>query len=380
VIVKRLAIVTLLFAFLFTSIAPVLAIDLNTAKNEKSTVDSRISKVNANKKKVLEEKAKLEKQQKQVAKAQAAETNAYKQLQSEIAVAQEHLRETEAALADAVAKYNSQRELVKTRLNVMYQNSSATMLDTLLESKSVIDFYERLQYMSVITKNDSALISDLNDDKLDVDYKKKLQQDAEALLEQKASDKREKLSTLKASRADLEDQLDRSKAELAKLEKEEDALLAESKRLQSVIKNLSKSSGKYAGGTMTWPLPSSYSITSTFGMRIHPILRKYKMHTGIDIDGETGNSIIAVKKGTVIMAQYDTSGGYGRMVVIDHGGGISTLYAHCSKLLVSVGDAVKEGEVIAKVGSTGLSTGSHLHFEVRKNGDPVNPLKGYLKK
>ncbi len=376
---KRLAIVTLLFAFLFTSIAPVQAIDLKTAKNEKSTVDSRISKLNANKKKVLAQKVQLENQQKKVANAQAAESNAYKELVSQLNDAQEHLRETETALADAVANYNSQRELVKTRLNVMYQNSSATMLDTLLESKSVIEFYERLQYLSVIAQSDSTLIKDLNDAKQDVEYKRKMQQDAKVLLEQKTNDKRDKLTTLKNSRAELEDQLSRSKAELAKLETEEDNLLAESKRLQSVIKNLSRNTKKYAGGTMTWPLPSSYTITSSFGMRKHPILRKYKMHTGIDIDGETGNSIVAANKGTVIMAQYDTSGGYGRMVVIDHGGGISTLYAHCSKLLVSVGDEVKAGKVIAKVGSTGLSTGSHLHFEVRVNGNPVNPLKGYLR-
>jgi murein DD-endopeptidase MepM/ murein hydrolase activator NlpD len=379
VFVKRLAIVTLLFAFLFTSITPALAIDLKTAKNEKSNVDSRISKLNASKKEILEKKAALERQKKKVANAQAAENNAYKELVGQITEAQKNLEVTKAALADAVAKYNSQLELVKTRLNVMYQNSSATMLDTLLESKNVIEFYERLQYMSIIAQSDSELISDLNADKLDVEYKKKMQLAAEALLEDKASEKRDKLATLKNSRAELEDQLSRSKAELAKLEKEEDALLAESKRLQSVIKNLSRSTGKYAGGTMKWPLPSSFSITSTFGMRKHPILRKYKMHTGIDIDGETGNSIIAANKGTVIMAQYDNSGGYGRMIVIDHGGGISTLYAHCSKLLVSVGDVVKSGEVIARVGSTGLSTGSHLHFEVRKNGDPVNPLKGYLK-
>ena len=376
---KRLAIVTVLFILLFTSIAPAAAIDLKTAKNEKSTVDSRISKVNANKKKVLEQKAALERQKKKVANAQAAENNAYKELVSQLTDAQENLRITEAALADAVANYNSQRELVKTRLGVMYENTSSTMLDTLLESRSILEFFERIQYMSVIAQSDSELINDLNDLKLDVEYKRKMQQEAKALLEQKTSDKQERLSSLKASRAELEDQLSRSKAELAKLEKEEDALLAESKRLQSVIKNLSKSTKKYAGGPMTWPLPSSYTITSSFGMRKHPILRKYKMHTGIDIDGDTGNSIVAANRGTVIMAQYDTSGGYGRMIVIDHGGGISTLYAHCSKLLVSVGDEVKAGGIIAKVGSTGLSTGSHLHFEVRVNGDPVNPLNGYLK-
>lgn len=357
-----------------------MAIDLKTAKDAKSTVDSRIDKLNANKKKVLEQKAKLEKQKKQVANAQAAETNAYKVLIGQITDAQKNLDETEAALAEAEANYNQQRELVKIRLNVMYQNSSATMLDTLLESKSVVEFYERLRYISLISKNDSGLIDNLKEAKLDVEYKRKLQQEAKVQLDQKASDQREKLTTLKASRAELEDQLTRSTAELAKLEKEEDALLAESKRLQSVIKNLSKGGKKYAGGTMTWPLPSSELVTSSFGMRKHPILRKYKMHTGIDINGDTGNSIVAANKGTVIIAEYDTSGGYGRYVVLDHGGGITTLYAHCSKLLVSVGDEVKAGEVIAKVGSTGLSTGSHLHFEVRVDGVPKNPLAGYLSK
>lgn len=277
---KRLAIVTLLVAFLTTSIAPAMAIDLKTAKNEKSTVDSRISKLNANKKKILQEKANLEKQQKKVANAQAAENNAYKELVGQISDAEENLRQTEAALAEAISNYNQQRDLVQKRLKVMYVNSSATMLDTLLESKSVVEFYERLKYMSIIAKSDNELIDNLNEAKLDVDYKKKLQQQAKDLLEQKASDKQDRLTTLKASRAELEDQLVRSKAELAKLEKEEDALIAESKRLNSVIKNLSKSGKKYAGGTMTWPLPSSFSITSSFGMRKHPILRKYKMHTG----------------------------------------------------------------------------------------------------
>ena len=125
---------------------------------------------------------------------------------------------------------------------------------------------------------------------------------------------------------------------------------------------------------MQWPCPSSYNVTSYYGMRKHPILRKYKMHTGIDIGASKGSSIVAANKGTVIMATYDKSGGYGNMVVLDHGAGITTLYAHASKLCVKVGDEVKAGAVIAKVGSTGLSTGNHLHFEVRVNGETKNPL------
>ena len=376
---KRLAIATLLVAILSVFIMPVRATDLNSAKNEKSTVDSRISQLNAAKKKALAEKAKLEQKKKQVANAQATENNAYNELVNQIGDAEENLRKTEEALEEAEANYNYQRELLKIRLKVMYQNSSTTKLDILLESKSLVEFYERLQYMAIISRNDSSIMTDLNEAKLDVEYKKVLQQQAKELLEKEASDKHKRLTSLKASRAELESEIVRSQAALAKLEKDIDKQIAESNRLNNVIKNLSKNK-KYAGGSMVWPVPSSYELTSSFGMRKHPILRKIKMHTGVDIGASKNSSIIAANKGTVIMSQYDNSGGYGRMVVIDHGGGITTLYAHASKLLVSVGKEVKAGDVIAKVGSTGLSTGNHLHFEVRKNGVPQNPLSGYLKK
>lgn len=376
---RRLAIVALLVAILTVSITPVRAIDLNSAKNEKSTVDSRISQLNAAKKKALAEKAKLEQKKKQVANAQVTENNAYNELVNQIGDTEENLRKTEEALEEAEANYNYQRELLKIRLKVMYQNSSTTKLDILLESKSLVEFYERLQYMAIISRNDSRIMTDLNEAKLDVEYKKVLQQQAKELLEKEASDKRKRLTSLKASRAELESEIVRSQAALAKLEKDIDKQIAESNRLNNVIKNLSKNK-KYAGGSMVWPVPSSYEVTSSFGMRKHPILRKIKMHTGIDIGASKNSSIIAANKGTVIMAQYDNSGGYGRMVVIDHGGGITTLYAHASKLLVSVGKEVEAGDVIAKVGSTGLSTGNHLHFEVRKDGVPQNPLSGYLSK
>lgn len=377
---KRLAIVILLIAFMATSVLPVMAGDeLSEAKNEKSSIDSRISKLNQQKKEVLKEKTKLEQANKKLANQQAAEANAYQELVNQITDAEENLRKTENALAEAISNYNQQRELVKKRLKVMYQNSSTSVLDTLLESSSLVEFYERLQYMSIIAENDSDIIEDLNEAKLDVEFKKKLQQDAKALLELNASNKQERMTQLKASRAEVEGEIARSKNALSKLEKEIDAQIEESRRLNSVIKNLSKRK-LYAGGSMVWPCPSSSNITSSYGTRKHPILRKYKMHTGIDIGADKGSSIVAANKGTVIMAHYDRSGGYGNMVVIDHGGGVTTLYAHASKLLVKVGKEVKAGEVIAKVGSTGLSTGNHLHFEVRIDGVTKNPMSGYLSK
>lgn len=120
-----------------------------------------------------------------------------------------------------------------------------------------------------------------------------------------------------------------------------------------------------------WPTESTY-IASQFGARFHPILNVYKTHTGVDIGGVSGDDIYAAGTGTVIFAGWN--GGYGYMVKIDHGEGITTIYGHSSKLLVSVGDEVEKGQVIALIGSTGLSTGPHLHFEVRIDNIPVNPL------
>lgn len=378
---KRLAIITLVAVIFATVIAPcaMAGMDIKTAKSKKSTIDSRISELNKDKKAALQEKAALEKKEQALKNQQAAENSAYKDLLNQIKEAEDNLKQTEKALAEAEEIYKQKLELAKIRVKVMYQNSSTSKLETLLSSKSLVEFYERLQYMQIVAENDSEVIEDLNLAKQDVEIKKQQQEEAKAILQLKAQEKEQRIASISASRASVASDLQESNAALKQLEKEIDAQIAKSKEYESLIKKLQTSTKKYTGGTMTWPCPSSYNITSSFGNRKHPILRVVKMHTGIDIGASYGASIVAAASGKVIMSQYDSSG-YGRMIVIDHGGGITTLYAHASKLLVSVGDEVKTGQIIAKVGSTGLSTGNHLHFEVRKNGTPVNPLNGYLKK
>jgi murein DD-endopeptidase MepM/ murein hydrolase activator NlpD len=355
-----------------------MADELSDAKNKKASTDNRIADLKKKQQAELKEKTRLEKEQQELTKQQNEEANAIEELEKQIAEAKEHLRQTELALAQATADYNQMNELVKTRLQVMYKNSETTMLDTLLSSGSVVEFYERLHYMQVISENDNKLMQQLEEARLDVELKKQMQEQAKEILEQKLGEREERLQQIKTSRARVEGEISRSKKEIQQLEKEIDKQLEESKRLESKIKTL-MTKQKYVGGSMTWPVPSSYRITSSFGMRKHPILRKNKMHTGVDIGADKGASIVAANSGTVIMAHYDKNG-YGNMVVIDHGGGITTLYAHASKLLVKVGDKVKSGQTIAKVGSTGLSTGNHLHFEVRVNGEPKDPMKGYLSK
>ena len=127
----------------------------------------------------------------------------------------------------------------------------------------------------------------------------------------------------------------------------------------------------YTGGTFRWPTDQTTLVTSDYSMRTHPTLGVYKQHTGIDIGASYGTDVLAGGDGTVLISGWNNA--YGWMVVIDHGGGVTTLYGHNSKLLVSAGEQVSRGQVIAKVGSTGYSTGPHIHFEVNVNGSPVNP-------
>jgi len=374
---KRFILAILLIALTVCYTYPIMADELKEAQNKKAAADNRIADLTKKKQAEMQEKAKLEKQKNELAKQQKEEANAIDELEKQIAEAKEHLRQTELALAQATAEYNQMNELVKTRLQVMYKNSGTSLLDTLLSSGSVVEFYERLHYMQVISENDSKLMQQLEEARQDVELKKQMQEQAKALLEEKLKEREERLEQIKTSRAKVEGEITRTQKEIEQLEKEIDKWIEESKKLADQIKVLSTKK-KYVGGSMTWPVPSSYRVTSTFGMRKHPILRKYKMHTGVDIAADKGAAIVAANSGTVIMAGYDNTG-YGNMVVIDHGGGITTLYAHASKLLVKVGDKVKAGQTIAKGGSTGLSTGNHLHFEVRVNGEPVDPMKGYLK-
>jgi murein DD-endopeptidase MepM/ murein hydrolase activator NlpD len=154
------------------------------------------------------------------------------------------------------------------------------------------------------------------------------------------------------------------------LEQYIDGLEAEANRLTAIIIAM-QSDEAYVGGDFLWPVPGYKKVTSEFGERVHPILKTKKLHTGMDIGAPSGTNVVAANAGRVMKAGWNDS--YGYLVMIDHGGGIVTLYAHNSSLLVSDGDIVTRGQVISKVGSTGMSTGPHLHFEVRINGEYQDP-------
>ncbi|MBA4370011.1 MAG: hypothetical protein C0418_00320 [Coriobacteriaceae bacterium] len=163
-----------------------------------------------------------------------------------------------------------------------------------------------------------------------------------------------------------------SKANAARLMAEALAEEREAAAIAATLRARAGGSGLYAG-TMSWPVPASSRITSYYGWRTHPILRTRRFHHGLDIGAPSGSAIVAAGTGEVIWAGW--RGGYGKVVMIDHGEGCVTVYAHMSSIGVSVGQAVDQGQRIGAVGSTGLSTGPHLHFEVRANGESRNPLE-----
>lgn len=289
------------------------------------------------------------------------------------------ISELEKKLAVSEESYNKQRKALEWRLIALYEAGETNYLDVLLNSKSLSDFISSYYLISEITKYDTELLEDLERDKNEIETNKK------SLEEQ-----RERLKSLRNNRERTSIVLENTrvlqntyKNQLTEEEKELQAQIEEYesqvREIESEILMLTMSNldSEYSGGIMAWPVPGYTRITSEFGMRLHPILHVYKLHTGIDIGAPMRANFIAAADGVVIKAEMNSA--YGNMVLIDHGGGISTLYAHGDEIVVKVGQEVKRGDIVLKVGSTGYSTGPHAHFEVRVNGECVQPLN-FLKK
>lgn len=288
-----------------------------------------------------------------------------------------YINEVQASITEAENNLEMREEEASERLRIMYENSNKSIFDLFVESGDISEFFEKLEIYKMVAQKDTEVIAELDVARQELNVKKSmLSGDYTALVAQVNATKSE-LDNLKITRAELLQSVSEAQAQIRALSSQEDRLEQESKDIAARIKNM-QSTQKFVGGTFTWPLPSDYTVHSAFGWRLHPIYGVYKMHTGLDIGGGYGASIVAANSGTVITAGYN-SGGYGYYIIIDHGGGYSTLYGHASKLLVSQGAYVNKGQTIAYVGSTGASTGPHLHFEVRINGDPVNPMN-YFKK
>ncbi len=300
--------------------------------------------------------------------------------QDQLAASRVKQKEISVDLNKAEARLDTVREQVKNRVRSIHRQGSDSVYMSLLGSRDIATLASRKSILEKIAARDRSLFDEAKVLKQRVVERKKEQDKVVARIAQLEGKQRDEQSRLKEAMAEKKGILTDLKGDIASLERELDELDRQSAALENQIAAYQNSLRKGSSGYVSpykgrLMMPTSGRNSSPFGMRVHPITKKKRMHNGMDIAAPTGTTIKAAAPGVVITAGWMR--GYGNTVVIDHGGGMSTLYGHCSRLHVSKGKRVTRGQKIASVGSTGHSTGPHLHFEVRIKGRPVNP-RGYL--
>lgn len=305
-------------------------------------------------------------------------TDQLDQLNKDIDKTTEELEEAEENLATKNDEFNA-------RIRTMYKNGNSGYLEVLLSASNISDLLSRNSVLRQIANSDQELIDFIKEQRDIIEDKKTELEAQRASVDAVKSNIQSRKDELEVATRQKQTFMAGLQEDIDAFEKEYDELTSFAKDISSQIRNLQisqapKPSGGSTGagasvptsGKLAWPVPSSGRITSGYGYRIHPILKTRKMHTGVDIAAPSGTPIVSADSGTVISAGW--LGGYGLTIMVDHGGGIVTLYAHNSAVTASVGQQVSRGQSIALMGSTGNSTGPHLHFEVRVNGDYVDPL------
>ena len=287
-------------------------------------------------------------------------------------------------LAEIGLEVRETRSLVRERAVELYMEGGAAISSLVFTGADVSEVELGLHYAEEIIKDSEALINSLEVLRYQEQQHQKAVEDRQAETEQLLGGLEAKRGELEQYRAEVDArreevaaELETAAALLAKVNQDIAEFEGEVSTLEKASDQIAaelaakQSSGGDSPGIIGWPVNAS--VGSGFGYRVHPIFGTRKLHTGLDLNAGSGIAIKASESGTVIMAR--TWGGYGRTVVIDHGGGLSTLYAHQSSILVSEGQRVARGDVIGYVGCTGYCTGPHLHFETRERGKPVDPMK-----
>ena len=332
----------------------------NKAQNDKKELEEKQDEIEAEKSDAL---SKIEELSSQITQSQEELDklrNQVKQLESSI-------KTKEAELQEATSRQEAQQEALEQRLVAKYKSGKTTYLEVLLNSTSLSNFISSYYLLGKVAKADNELLEQISREKEEIERAKaELEKQKTEVKIAKAEAEKEnvKLTNAKVQKKNEVEKLNEEEKSLQKQIDEYDAkmsdLEAQIRQAQAANKNNGGTPITY-NGVMAWPVPGYTKITSNYGMRIHPIYKVPKMHNGIDIGGAPwGAPFVAADDGIVIKAS-DSGDGYGKCVVIDHGGGVSTLYGHGSAIYVSIG-------------SSGTSTGKHAHFEVRINGKAVNPI------
>lgn len=296
-------------------------------------------------------------------------------LNEQVTQLQTEISDIQAKLEVAEKNYETQKQVMEKRLVAIYEAGDTKYIDVLLKSNNISEFLSSYYLITEITSMDQSLLEEVEAQKKEIELSKQKLEKNQTSLATALQTQTQTSTVLQNTKTLRENYIARLSDEEKAKQAQIDEITAQYEAVNNQILELAKQGldTAYIGGVLAWPVPGYTKITSNYGMRVHPITGQYKLHTGVDISAPIGANFVAANDGIVTKAEYNTA--YGNMVIIDHGGGISTLYAHGSEILVTVGQTVKRNEAILKVGSTGYSTGPHAHFEVRINGVVTNPIE-----
>lgn len=373
---KKIILTCLLIVVVLVSFTTVvIADDLIDLQNRKNELNNQITEANEQVENIQIELTDTLKQIDNLDQKIETYQDQVDELNGKLETLQNQIKTAEEKLTNLENNYKIQRKTFQNRIVAQYEAGDVQYLDVLLSSNTLSEFISNYYLIGEIAKYDRNLLDNIDRQKNEIEKIKTTLTEREKNLKtvkenkEKTATALENAKVIKNSYAkQLTDSEKETQAKIAEYQRELDNLEAQIVTITSI-----KVGEDYVGGEFAWPAPGYSTITSKYGMRVHPILKTHRVHSGTDIAMPMGAYIIAANDGVVTKAGYSSTG-YGNMVLIDHGGGVSTLYGHGSEILVQTGQTVKRGDIIMKAGSTGWSTGPHLHFEVRINGQHVDSL------
>lgn len=401
--IKRITGVALCLALVLSCVAPAPTVqavtsesirekerEIEKAKEEVSGLKSNLTDVEKLKKELEQSKNDLTAFVQQLDRQLADIQEKIAQYNTMISDKEKEIEETLRDLDEAQARQEQQYAAMKKRIQFMYERSDSFYMETLFGTNSIAGIVNRADYIEALSRYDRDKLNEYVETrkyvelcKEELEVEKQLLDEAREAVEQEEANVNsligEKeaqivsvsgdIANKEAAIKEYEDMIAQENAEIAALEK---AVAEEKARLEAE----NAQARVYNGGMFAWPCPGYKRISDEYGSRMHPILGVEKFHNGLDMAAPSGTAILAAYDGDVVAAAY--SGSMGNYIMIDHGSGLYTIYMHCSALYVSKGQSVSKGQNIAAVGSTGRSTGPHLHFGVRLNGNYTSPWN-YLK-
>ena len=361
---------------------------IQAAKSERDQMKGSLSNIQAIKKNLEAQKADINNYIAQIDQSITEMQQKIENLEGQIEAKSQKIDETQAELEQAIETQTAQYEAMKKRIKFMYEKGNTISLELLTSAGSFAEMLNKAEYIHELSAYDRKKLDeyiayteyvDMTKQALE-EEKKTLDAAREQVIEEKANMEdlmAEKSNELTKVQADIQNQEAAIKQYEAEIAAENATIAALEKAVAAERAALAEANRrKYDGGMFTNPCPGYTRISDNYGMRMHPTLKVQKMHNGVDFAAPSGTTIVAAYSGKVVAASYEAS--MGNYVMIDHGSGLYTIYMHCSSLSVSNGAEVSKGQKIASVGTTGRSTGPHLHFGVRKDGAYVSPWN-YLK-